>query len=135
MLRDILADAGYEVVVANCGRDATAVLDDPSQRVAGLITDINMGGGPNGWEVARHARVRDPGLPVVYMTGAAAGEWAAHGVPCSILVDKPFVTGQLITVISTLLDAVDSDNNGLTETGLPLANGINNARHLLSAVA
>jgi hypothetical protein len=44
-------------------------------------------------------------FPVVYMTGAAADEWAIQGVPNSILLAKPFAPAQLVTAISNLLNA------------------------------
>jgi len=40
----------------------------------------------------------------VYMTGAAAGHWAAQGVPNSILLAKPFAPAQLVTALSNLLN-------------------------------
>jgi hypothetical protein len=39
------------------------------------------------------------------MTGAAAEEWGAHGVPNSILLTKPFAPAQLVTAVSQLLNA------------------------------
>jgi DNA-binding response OmpR family regulator len=69
-----------------------------------LVTDINLAGGTDGWEVARAAREVDPEFPVVYMTGAAADEWAVQGVPKSVLLAKPFAPAQLITAISNLLN-------------------------------
>lgn len=104
MLHDVLGDAGFEVVTANDGDWAIAMLDDPTQRIAGLITDINMKGTTDGWAVARHARERLPDLPVVFMTGGAAAEWTANGVPMSILVPKPFATAQIIAAIASLLN-------------------------------
>jgi len=104
MLHDALADAGFNVVTANDGDWAIAMLDDPSQKLCGLITDINMGRSANGWAVARHARKRNPDMPVVYMTGGAGAEWTAHGVPLSVLVPKPFATVQVITAIANLLN-------------------------------
>lgn len=106
MLDDVLQDADYEVIVANCGQQATAILDDPAHEIAGIVTDINMGNGPSGWDVARHARFLRPNIPVVYMTGAAATEWPVHGVPRSVLIGKPFASGQITTAIATLLNAV-----------------------------
>jgi hypothetical protein len=61
-----------------------------------------------GWEVARHAREIDPAIPIVYMTGAAAEQWASHGVPHSTLLNKPFAPAQLVTAISQLLNAGSS---------------------------
>jgi CheY-like chemotaxis protein len=40
-------------------------------------------GGFNGWEVARAARELDPSFPVVYMTGAAADQWAIRAAMAS----------------------------------------------------
>jgi len=65
MLDDALVEAGFAIVTANDGNEALAVLDDPAQAVGALITDINMGSTPDGWAVARHARQRQPDLPVV----------------------------------------------------------------------
>ena len=48
-------------------------------------------------------READPTFPVIYMTGAAADQWASQGVPGSILLEKPFAPAQLITAISQLL--------------------------------
>ena len=59
----------------------------------------------NGWQVAKAAREIDPAFPIVYMTGAAAGEWPSHGVPNSILLAKPFAPAQLVTAVSQLLNA------------------------------
>ena len=59
----------------------------------------------NGWQVAKAAREIDPAFPIVYMTGAAAGDWPSHGVPNSILLEKPFAPAQLVTAVSQLLNA------------------------------
>src|SRR6478736_1409615 len=58
----------------------------------------------SGWDLARKAREAEPSFPVVYMTGAAADEWAVHGVPGSILLQKPFAPAQLTTAIAQLLN-------------------------------
>lgn len=106
MLQDALEDAGFNVITANDGDGAMAIVDDDSQPIRGLITDINMGESIDGWALARHARERQPDLPVVYMTGGAPHEWAAHGVPKSILVAKPFATAQIVTAIASLLNTM-----------------------------
>jgi CheY-like chemotaxis protein len=58
----------------------------------------------DGWEVARRVREKEPFLPVVYVTGSSAEEWASNGVPESVLVPKPFAPAQLIATLSTLLN-------------------------------
>jgi hypothetical protein len=51
----------------------------------------------------RLVRQIDPAFPIVYMTGAAAGDWASN-VPNSILLNKPFAPAQLVTAVSQLLN-------------------------------
>ena len=70
-----------------------------------LVTDINRKGMMNGWEAAKAAREIDPAFPIVYMTGAAVGDWPSHGVSNSILLEKPFAPAQLVTAVSQLLNA------------------------------
>jgi len=69
-----------------------------------LVTDVTLGDGINGWEVARRVRQKEPLLPAVYVTGSNAEEWASHGVPSSILIPKPFVRAQLLAALSNLLN-------------------------------
>jgi DNA-binding response OmpR family regulator len=68
------------------------------------VTDINLKGTMDGWEVGKHAREIDPEFPIVYMTGAAADQWASNGVPNGILLTKPFAPAQLVTAVSQLLN-------------------------------
>lgn len=81
------------------------LLESEKEKYRALVTDINLLGRLDGWEVARRAREINPELPVVYMTGAAANQWASHGVPNSILLNKPFAPAQLVTAVSQLLNA------------------------------
>ena len=67
------------------------------------MTDINLQGKMDGWEVAQHAREIEPDFPVVYMSGAAAADWTSKGVPNSIMLEKPFAPAQLLTAVSNLL--------------------------------
>jgi CheY-like chemotaxis protein len=104
----MLEDGGYSVIVASCGSEAIKTLDERVDEIAGLVTDIRLGDGPDGWEVARHARELNPKIAVVYTTGDSAADWAAQGVPKSLVLQKPFVEAQLLTGISTLLNEADS---------------------------
>ena len=74
-------------------------------KYSALVTDVNIKGAMNGWEIARLVRQIDPAFPIVYMTGAAADDWASEGVPNSILLKKPFAPPQLVTAVSQLLNA------------------------------
>lgn len=107
-MQDALADGGYEVRAAANGADALAALDDPATVYSGLVTDIRLGGGINGWDVARRARERNPAICVVYVTGHGAAEWPVEGVPKSVVLQKPVAEAQLVTAVSTLLNEQSS---------------------------
>ena len=107
MVEDALTDGGFESAIAASGEEAVTLLKGRVADYHALITDINLRGKMSGWEVARQARHLIPDLPVVYMTGTAAAEWTAEGVPKSILLEKPFAPAQLITAVSQLLNKQD----------------------------
>ncbi|MEI9891464.1 MAG: response regulator [Caulobacteraceae bacterium] len=65
-----LVDAGYVVARARNGWDALSKLAEGAPPVDAVITDVDFRDGPDGWQVARRARARCDGLPVIYMTGA-----------------------------------------------------------------
>ena len=98
-----LEDAGFKLVVADSGKQALELLAEHGSALGGLITDVNLGRGPDGWEVARAARQAISGLPVVYVSAASEHEWTSHGVPGSTMLAKPFVSAQLVVAISSLL--------------------------------
>jgi CheY-like chemotaxis protein len=105
-IRESLEEGGYSVHVAASGREAIAALEGGEDDFAGLITDIRLGGGPDGWALARRARELKPEIPVVYISGDSAHEHRARGVPDSLMVQKPFAMAQVVTAISTLLTKV-----------------------------
>ncbi|MCL6251320.1 response regulator [Altererythrobacter sp. KTW20L] len=107
MLLGELEEAGFNVIVANSGPDALAVLNEQSDQLHGVITDVNLGDGPDGWDVARTARELVAGLPVVYVSAASEHEWTSKGVPSSIMIAKPFVPAQVVVAISSLLAVSD----------------------------
>jgi DNA-binding response OmpR family regulator len=100
-----LTDGGFEAAIASSGEEALKLLHSNKTRYRALVTDVNLSGNVDGWDVARQAREIDPCLPVIYMTGAAADQWASHGVPNSVLLTKPFAPAQLVTAVSQLLNS------------------------------
>nr|WP_281393240.1 response regulator [Sphingomonas xinjiangensis] len=108
IIEDALIDGGYDVLTALDGPEALGLMEKHKQDLAGLITDIRLGGELDGWAVARSGREQKPELAVIYMTGDSAADWAVQGVPKSLLLQKPFASAQVVTAISTLLNATDS---------------------------
>ena len=104
VITDALEDGGFETFHALSAKEAIAALDDSTHRFSGLITDVNLGSKATGWDVARAARHGMPDIPVVYMTGDSAHQWAVEGVPHSLLVQKPFAAAQITTAIAQLIN-------------------------------
>ena len=102
-----LEDAGYDALLTSDGAEAISILEDKGELVRALVTDVNLGGLVEGWDVAQRGRELNPSLPVVYMTGASAHEWASRGVPKSELLVKPFAPAELVTAVSSLLIEVN----------------------------
>src|SRR6476469_1839289 len=104
LLEDSLTDAGFDVETVASGDEAIARLNISVDNVAGIVTDIRVSSEASGWEVARHARVLKSTIPIVYMSGDSASDWAANGVPNSVMIQKPFAAAQVITAIATLIN-------------------------------
>lgn len=112
MLATEFTDSGFELVVASDGDRALAELDADATRFKAIITDIELGKGPDGWDVARRARELVADMPVVYITGAGGHDWSSKGVPDSVVISKPFAPAQLSTAVATLITAADTRRTG-----------------------
>jgi len=100
-----LQEAGFEVVAVKDAEQALAAFDADPTKFKGLVTDIRLGNGKSGWEIARHLRQANSTIPVIYMSGDSAIHWGAEGVPESVMITKPFFLPQIITALSTLMNA------------------------------
>jgi DNA-binding response OmpR family regulator len=103
-LEEALQDAGFEVLSFALSGKALEIIERQETAYCALVTDIDLGGDVNGWHLGHRARELEPDLPVIYMSGKSAVEWKAHGVPDSIMLQKPFVFAQLLTALSNLLN-------------------------------
>jgi CheY-like chemotaxis protein len=106
VIEESLSDGGFEITIASSGEQATELMNAANPQFRAVVTDINLGRNRmDGWDVARHARESKPDMPIIYMTGDSADEWASKGVPNSILLTKPFAPAQLVTAVAQLLNA------------------------------
>ena len=70
-VKDALTNAGFEVVAAHDGTQALAELDADAKRFKAVVTDIQLGSGPDGWDIGRRAREVVPDMPVIYVSGGS----------------------------------------------------------------
>jgi len=104
MLEMALTEAGFDVFLASSGKQALAELETNASRFKAIVTDIRLGAGPDGWDVVQRARQLVPTMPIVYMSGDSAQDWASKGVPRSVIIPKPFAPAQIITAVATLVN-------------------------------
>ncbi len=112
LLADALTEAGFEVVLATDGQSALQELEGGPSRFRGVITDVRLGSGPDGWDIGHRARELAPHVQVIYVSGDSGVEWTSKGVPNSLMVTKPFAMAQIVTAISTLLVQEDTRRGG-----------------------
>lgn len=91
---EALRKYGYNVVEVHCAQDAVQVIGD-HLRLSALVTDVDLGPGADGFEVARRARAAYPLLPVVFVSGASGARHRTEGVCGSQFIAKPYQVSQI----------------------------------------
>lgn len=87
-VEDAVRDNGINACAAHSSREALCRLEAGLRTFAVLVTDINLGSGANGFDVAATARMRNPGIQVAYKTGRRENNEAAGMQALTLL--KPF---------------------------------------------
>jgi DNA-binding response OmpR family regulator len=105
-VEEALELAGFGTLLLACPIQASELLKAGASAFAGLVTDIRLGTNLTGWDLGRAARGQQGNFPVVYMSGDSAHDHCIYGVPDSIMVQKPFVSAQIVTAITALLNAL-----------------------------
>jgi CheY-like chemotaxis protein len=102
MIRRILRSDGHIVVTATSGEEALRHLTAQSFDV--VISDVGMGPGMNGWDLAEEVRRRTPRVPVVLATGWGAtiepADAQAKGIDA--VLAKPYLPADLKSVLAHL---------------------------------
>ncbi|MEK9212927.1 PAS domain S-box protein [Sphingomonas sp. 2378] len=104
---EALRELGYEVLEAEDGASALALLDAPeATRIALLFSDVVLPGGMTGADLASAARSLHPELKVLFTTGYAR-DVIVHGGRLDAgvaLITKPFDFADLAARIRAMLD-------------------------------
>jgi CheY-like chemotaxis protein len=95
VVQTFLEQWGCRVRACTHAQAALDALADPSAAIDLLLSDVVLGPGLSGDQVAMHAREQRPGLPVLLMSGYAPAR-EATSLP---LLRKPFTREQLAAAI------------------------------------
>ena len=104
-VQEALEEEGFKVEYLSDAKAAESAIRQRLEAVSALVTDVRLGEGLTGRELARLAREVSPTLPIVYISGDSAVEHSAQGVPDSLMIQKAFVGAQVVTALATLLNA------------------------------
>jgi DNA-binding NtrC family response regulator len=100
-LTEALADEEFRVLSAPDAVTARRLME--SDDVDVLFTDIDLGPGPDGLALARQARLLNPGLAVIYASGARLGVAKELAVPGAAFLPKPYLYTQVCDLLSRLV--------------------------------
>ena len=100
----VLAEAGFEVEAATRAEEALLLFRKRAAEFCAVVTDVNLGPGLTGWEIARLIRGLAADIPVIYATGGNIHEFDAHAVPKSAVLAKPYTPDEIISVVLTLVE-------------------------------
>jgi CheY-like chemotaxis protein len=106
--RDVLRENGYRVVEARTGEEANQLAAEYTGSIDLVITDVIMPGMTGRSLVVCLRRTR-PGLRALFMSGYGRHAIAHHGVLDSnaILLEKPFTSEQLLSLVRSTLETAD----------------------------
>jgi CheY-like chemotaxis protein len=108
LLREVLLDAGYNVISVPNGDAALPILNSDRQ-IDLLFTDIVMPGRINGVELGRMAKTLRPALSIVYTTAYADPElFRREGIEPSAVLHKPYLPGQIEQEIQAVLPSSET---------------------------
>ncbi|MHC4940194.1 MAG: response regulator, partial [Planctomycetota bacterium] len=105
-LRDVLAEHGYEVLVAADGDAATAIAEEFGGEIHLLLTDVVMPGA-NGPMIAMRLRKSRPDIKVLFISGYSADSLNRNGLDASeeLFLPKPFRPSDAARKVREVLDS------------------------------
>lgn len=105
LLGDIVEELGYSALEAENGRDGLGFLES-DERIDLLVTDVGLPGGISGRQLADAARVKHPGLKVLFITGYAENAAFENDQPRAGMevMTKPFAMDSIGARIRSLIE-------------------------------
>ncbi|HZZ31441.1 MAG TPA: response regulator [Phenylobacterium sp.] len=101
-LCEFMRAEGYDVKTVYCGKAGFEAINR-GEYFSALVTDIDLGPGPDGVDLARYARAHLPHLPIVFMSGIMDPRYAVNGIARSQFVAKPCEPRQISQALTTAI--------------------------------
>lgn len=107
LIADVLEALDYTVIVAQDGEAALKIIQDPTQTLALMMTDIGLPG-MSGKDLAAKAREARPLLPILFASGLGDSSQIPNGM---YMISKPFGIDTLRDKVKHILAAVETDDS------------------------
>lgn len=107
MLAEDLADTGLDVAEAPSAEAALGAAGRADRPPRVLVTDVNLGGGMDGFALAAEIRRRWPDVGVVVMTGKPSNLNGRNPDPREVCLVKPFGPPRLAAAVNELMGRSD----------------------------
>jgi DNA-binding response OmpR family regulator len=104
LAREALCDAGFDVTVALDDRTAYSTLEREARSFVAVVTDINLGTGVTGFDVARHARQLNGDIKVIYISGQGPHR-GLFSVAEALTLAKPYRPRELAEQVAAFIAA------------------------------
>ena len=117
-----LAARGYTLLSANSGSEALDLLSEKGA-VDVLVTDIVMGGGMDGMELAQAVRGLYPETRIIYSSGFPADALSTRSLPLadSLVLQKPYRLSELSSTIDQALGIRQILTTGAAKHAAPVS--------------
>lgn len=102
MLSGVLTGEGYQVTCLTSGADAIARLASNDHKIGLLVTDVNLGEGVDGLDVAAVLHRRDNAIGTIFMTGDPPHQHQARAPAGAVFLEKPFLPFELVDAVRRL---------------------------------
>ena len=106
MIAEPLRELHCRVLEASDGASALQALQDDRLPVGDLlVTELDLPGDLDGWQVVEAARAARPALPVLFITDSADSSFESRLNPGTAVIDKPFSMDVLAAKVAMMIDA------------------------------
>ncbi|SFP26129.1 response regulator [Qipengyuania nanhaisediminis] len=102
-LVDLFEDAGFETLEAFHAEEAFKIMADSRDGIDLLLTDINLGQGPDGWDVARKSRELLGELPIIFVSEDSQCDWEKQYISKSVMFAKPVQGKDLLEAVNAAI--------------------------------
>lgn len=109
MLTVEFASQGFDVVQAGTPREVQVAAAAEGE-LAAVVLDVNLGAGPNGYELAEQIRERRPSVPILFISGDDAAPHVARSLGRAGVLAKPFAAGQARAALAALLGGATAED-------------------------